>query len=124
MITKVKKFLGPILGLIGSLMFLLTSIILIYGGGYLGSQLSGYFLIVCLFGLIGATVGFADRRSASSCIMLLGGGIALFVTVTSISALLYSSILLFIISVFATILIILGGVLDWKVDERVKKTTD
>ena len=122
--SKVKKYLGPILGLSGSIMFLIAGIILIYGFGYLGSQLSGYFLIVCVFGLIGAIVGFISRRSASSCIMLLAGGIAFFTILVSASALIYFSIPIFIVSIVAVILLIFGGALDWRLDERLKKTTE
>ena len=125
--SKVKKYLGPILGLIGSLMFLITAISYIYGGGNIdsfGAILPMTFLMIFIFGLIGVIVGFIDRRSASSCLMLFASLIAILSTLTGIAMLLNFSILCFIICVFATILLIFGGALGWRSDEKLKKTTE
>ena len=125
--SKIKKYLGPILGLSGSLMFLIAALSYIYGGGNIssfGAILPFSFLIICGFGFIGAIVGFIYKRSASSCFMLFAGGISIFGIVTGISMLLDFSIILLIICVFGTILLILGGAFDWRLDERLKKTTE
>ena len=122
--SKVKKYLDLIFGLSGSFMFLIAAISYIYGGGNVssfGAIIPVFFLIVCGFGFIGVIVGYIYKRSASSCFMLFAGSIAVMGILTSIGMLLNVSIILLIICVFGNILLILGGALDWRLDEQLKK---
>ncbi|UCC18427.1 MAG: hypothetical protein JSV62_09950 [Promethearchaeota archaeon] len=90
--AKVKKYIGPILGLIGSLLFLVVGISSIAVGGYIRSIYGGYIgdffmlltlisFVICVFGLIGAILGFFGRRRSSKYLMLIASGFALIYTI-------------------------------------------
>jgi len=111
---KIKKYIGPIFGLIGSLLSLTVGISYIT----FGLPLGGFYGLVPVFsffifvlGLIGAIVGFFGGRSISKGIMIIAGVFALLFILSSGIFLSIFSMLLLILAVFSTILIIIGGIL-------------